>query len=318
MKQDLILFVGDVDISVSNAACYFDPKSVLIDSSVISNLPHIQVGYISIGDNTVEDFVYALTLAKEIYYIEPGVWSSPDTKLLTEIWLRYFSHQKTVHNFLKSSDTNSSSLVDQRKTDSKQLWNAGCSFTFGCGIDLDKRYGDVISKEMRLPISFLAAPGSSISWASDQIIRSDIRKDDIVIWGITGVGRIPFYNDKEPIHINTSNFSDYQNLIGTIVGKNVLVSDHILQTEINAIDRVINFSKKIGFNLVLTQFPLSYQTHEHRMLDYLSNFSFFISCYTNSNRKFLDYGDDDMHPGPLQHQQYADIILEYLKDENIS
>jgi hypothetical protein len=51
---------------------------------------------------------------------------------------------------------------------------------------------------------------------------------------------------------------------------------------------------------------------------YLSQFDFVVNTYIEGEEKFIDCGSDNLHPGPKQHQYYANLILEYLKNENIS
>ena len=55
--------------------------------------------------------------------------------------------------------------------------------------------------KLNLPVSTLAQGGTSIFWAADQILRSDIRKDDIVIFMLTSTHRFPYYTNSQLKHI---------------------------------------------------------------------------------------------------------------------
>lgn len=313
----MILFVGNTDDYLREYAKKIHANSVRIEQNNLDQIDSIEAGYISLGDHNLKDFITVMEKSSEIYYVPVTTWQHETTKKCTETWLNYFSHRKPVYNLSKNDLNSSSELVDGRKTESRQIWNAGCSITWGLGVNPNQRYGNLISKQLDLPISILAEVGSSISWASDQLIRSDIRKDDIVIWGLTGVNRLTVYHDGNTLHVNEPKFKKYSDILDSLVNKNILVSDHILQTEINAIDRVVKLSEKIGFKLILTLFSLNIIEHELKILEYLTKFKFFVSCFTDSNAPYIDYAID-RHPGPLQHKKYADILLDYIKNENIS
>ena len=87
---------------------------------------------------------------------------------------------KTDFNFLKNTRTNNSPV----------LWTAGCSVTYGTGVEYSSRWGSLLASYLNLPEVTLSQGGSSIFWAADQLLRSDIRPGDIVVWGLTNVPRI--------------------------------------------------------------------------------------------------------------------------------
>jgi hypothetical protein len=63
------LFVGNTDLLLSIEAKKFNPDAKLIEKIDIANLDNIKVGYISLGDHSINDFLTALELASELYYI---------------------------------------------------------------------------------------------------------------------------------------------------------------------------------------------------------------------------------------------------------
>ena len=316
-KKSLILFVGNVDISLRDAAKQYNPTAELIKSNNLSTLDQLTVGYVSIGDHTVDDFVTILDQATEIYYVPSIRWHSDNTQKQTEFYLRLASHRIPVYNIDKIPSNPMLYLADSRKTEGSQLWAVGCSYTVGIGVEKHQTYGAVISNKLNLPLSILAESGTSVSWAADQILRSDIRKDDIVVWGLTGMSRFPFYQDGQVAHV-LPNFYQRFPKFNQIINEEILVSDHILYTAITSIQQVVEHSRNIGYKLVVTQFPLNAGEHELHMLHYLSQFKFFVHSYKNADNPLIDCGTDKTHPGPLQHQHYANIILENLSNENLS
>jgi hypothetical protein len=74
------------------------------------------------------------------------------------------------------------------------------------------------------------------------------------------------------------------------------------------VHQVVNFCKKISAQLILLPIICSEQLqlrihglHEYHQLPYRT--------------QFLDLGTDNMHPGPAQHQEWADIVCQTLLDK---
>jgi hypothetical protein len=315
----LILFVGNIDNSPALAAKQYDDSAISIFTDNLKDLEKIKVGYVSIGDHQLKDFINILDYASEIHYVHSDTWGDINTKLNTECYLKYFSHRKPVYNFTKDLYSVDSAemleLVDSRRHNDQQLWVAGDSFTVGTPwVNPDQIYGHLLSKNLNLPVSYLASIGSSISWAADQILRSDIRKDDIVVFMLTSVSRFPYFSIDGLHHINRTWYPKFKN----IVSEQILTSPHLRYLACRSIDQVITDANKVGYKLVITKTPLDVEENEFFILNYLSNFDCFVHNYSDGTDGLIDYGNDGLHPGPIQHKQYADIILRHLKNENLS
>lgn len=315
--QSLTLFVGNTDDSLSNYAKNYSKSAVLIEPKDIKNLTNISIGYISIGDHSIEDFLTALEYASEIYYVPTNTWDTEQTKKQTEFQLRMVARRIPVHNLDLIKEDHMLTLTDVRKTENSQLWAVGCSITYGVGVDYTETYGYLLSQSLGMPLGLLAEPGSSITWAADQILRSDIRKDDIVVWGLTGISRFPHYQDGKIMHILAGHYEGTPQF-NKLINQRILLSDHMLYLAYTAISKVVIHSRLIGYKLVLTQFPLNVGDYDLYMLHFLSQFDFFVPTYINAGDKMLDIGSDDKHPGPLQHKHYATLINNYFKNENLS
>lgn len=323
----LILYVGDNTDSVAIAAKDSDKLAYLIDFTNC-NIQHSGTCYTSLADLPgLPEFAKLFKDADKIIYIQPTQWSdSENTKknqISAQYWTEYFlnvflmDRTKTIvncPNFNNGVDYQSMiELVDFRKSVDKQLWIAGCSITYGTGVSTDQRYASIIADKLEMPISLLAFPGSSLLWAADQILRSDIREGDIVIWGMTESVRFPYYNGKvnEIQHVNSSS---YLYLNQTTISPDFLLSQTSLYLGITSILQVINFCSKINVKLVLADLLVPpdlaiYLNKKFRNYIHLNNF-FGVNI---NNIQFNDYGDDKLHPGPLVHQQFAEKILEKIK-----
>ena len=164
-----------------------------------------------------------------------------------------------------------------------------------------------------MPVSFLTESGSSIMWAADQILRSDIRPGDIVIWGLTRCCRFPYYDNKV-LHI-LSRYYEYYPEFNNIININRLDEPNMIYRSVTKILQVVNFCKKAGAKLILAGVLV-----DNDFLPYLIGLDEYLHCSgtsTNLERtspEFIDYGIDNEHPGPLTHRMYADKILSFIKN----
>lgn len=316
----LKLFVGDNTQELADYAnLHFN--SVLITSSnykqiIKQSMTQDIVGHTSFSDldkitKTKSPFHTLLLAADSIEYCPPEKWSDhSDTYQL-------HSMQRTTEYFLYNvnrinnnvtglildqwtDQPNYLNLVDTRKTVKKNLWISGCSISHGVGVNHNQRYGQLLADSLQLPISWLTSPASSIEWAADQILRSDIQKNDILVWGLTSEYRACEWKDGKPYHINTHSFEASE------TGSLSMVSEeNRLYKALIAINQVENFCDKIGAQFIA--FPIicteSLRLHLSKNKSYLEN---------DYQLGFCDYGSDGIHPGPLQHEKYCNFLRQSI------
>lgn len=342
--RTLTLFVGNNDSTVADAAKLHDSSAYLIDFSNC-NSHHTGTCYTSLADMpSKNEFIELFRQAETIIYIPSDNWSDTSyttanrwtkskkipqyqSKMqhTTERLLQLFSlsrYTKIINcpaitaweSITESASQTMLELMDHRKTDNPQLWVAGCSFTYGVGVEIEERYANLLANSLQLPVSVIADVASSITWAASQILRSDIRKDDIVVWGITDICRYPYYlkeeNIIEHIHINTYKwFPEFHKKMSVMY----LDDPTLLYNAISAIYQVINFCNKIGAKLVLAGLLVSSELGE-----YLNNNTpNYIHLSHRDNVvvvDYIDYAKNNQHPGPISHQWFADNILTLLKE----
>jgi hypothetical protein len=285
----------------------------------------------NIGYSGIEEFydktkfLKLLFSVKEIFYISDNNatgdfdYRNPTMNMrgLTEYFLLIVKEEGIkINNFIPLGTQNviedlnvMLSLIDYRKPDNgPQLWCVGCSVTVGYGVDQTQRYSNLISKKLNLPLNLLAHHGSSIPWASDQILRSDIRNNDLVIWGITTKNRINYFHNGEIIHLHPLTINHPSRRSLSDVSKHLLTDEDFLSyTNLTSIDRVVKFCKKIGAKLLL----VGIMPTDSDFL-FLRKFQEYYH-YPYPTQKFKDLGYDGGHPGPLQHQEYAEKILSLLE-----
>jgi hypothetical protein len=323
MKK-ITLFVGDCDTTIAKISQQFDNRAVLIDCTnykkILENNNSEFTGYTSLAEfpNDRLTFYNVLTAADSIRYCPPTQWS--DNKIFdieypelsmqgTTEWFLY-TINKVKNNVIGLDLPNVidcySELENQRQSADQQLWAVGCSTTAGVGVEPSECYGNILNKSLNLPISFLARRSTSISWAADQILRSDIRANDIVIWGLTSENRVTLWDDLEnkPVHVaSTSNTK----IFSTDVINRLLAHKTNFFVAVQKILEVVNFCNKLKIKLLIINIHSSnsLNLHLHTIKEFFP--------YIYPADKFIDTGTDNQHPGPLQHQAYADFCHSALK-----
>lgn len=304
----ITFFVGDGGLELSLKAKTMDSSAQLLTEDTCNDI-NPGVYYISLGDfSNDKEFVSALRKADWLIYSPPVVWDNADMQYWTEYHLLRLKNITQVTGLDVGIPVDKNvmlELADNRKTEDRQLWSVGCSVTHGQGVTTTQRYGQLIADYMQLPASFLTCSGSSITWAADQILRSDIRKNDIVIWGLPNWGRIPYYDSTTKIvkHVTPWYYDQYPNFI-TVISPDRLSDHDLLYQSITSIYQVINFCNKIEAKLIIAGLLI-----DNDFISYTTNIPNYIHLFDT----FIDVGNDNKHPGPLTHKWYSEEIINGFK-----
>ena len=313
----ITIYLGDVSAYLGQHAITADPNACLITAKDYKNLKP-GTYYTSLGDlNNLLILGKVLQQANRIVYSPPlGKWSDSffgksQMQTWTEDYLNIFKFRCNVENYAnKTAFDQILRLADTRKTDAAQLWIAGCSISHGVGVTDSTRYGQLLANQLNSKVSFLTHAGSSISWAADQILRSDIRSNDTVVWGLTGYARTVEFDNNNFRYITLNSKEVIQPY-----HMEYLASDQVLYHSVTGVHQVINFCKKTNAKLILASLL------DDHVVNYLQDFSNLVVLYGLWGRelddKFMDLGTDTekTHPGAKTHEFYADQI--YQKIQNL-
>ena len=317
--MSLTLFVGSNDPNLAKAAQSADSSAYLIDQTN-QHQNHSGVCYTSISDlETLSDFASLLRQADNIIYVPDPSWvAGQKVKQYSErYWVEQYLYtfsldkSKKIVNcpipYLPTNDDLMLVINAQRKNNGPHLWVSGCSTTFGVGVNIHERYANILAEKLNLPLCMLATSGASVAYAADQILRSDIQKGDLVVLGITNHQRKTYYYEEnsEIIHITVTNFKEQNRKID-------LTDPTLLYDSITAVHRVLNFCHKINAKLILVGIH-----PDNEFSAYLKNIPSYVHAngfYGVDTDRFKDFGDDNLHAGPLMHQLYAEKILNKLKE----
>jgi hypothetical protein len=312
----ITVFVGDSDGSIVQAAQKHNANAYLVDHKnyqkfLDTTFHHDVTVYTAHSDlpkitNDRAVLYEILNKADIIHYAPPKSWSDQATdtychtsqqSLTLYFLLLINSIKKNVVNLDVAAyqKNNYVLLKDTRHSDKKTLWSAGCSIAFGHGVNKSQRYANLISKATGLELVDLSLGGSGIEYSADQILRSDIRQHDVVIWGITEETRFPEWD------------SNKQCVVPGNRSATTLTETRIYKSTIS-VNQVANFCNKIGANLIMI--PIICSENFCLLLSGLSDF-YQLPYQT----KFVDFGTDGLHPGSMQHQKYADFLLNIIKNK---
>jgi hypothetical protein len=172
-------------------------------------------------------------------------------------------------------------------------------------------------------------------------LRSDIKKGDIVLWGLTSINRFQIYRNRLEAAVSNSTFSkehvDLRNrIIDAAKNKNVkslykrlhalaeqlpehdkkelelnLISEDRLMQAVKSIFQVISFCKKLDVKLIIFLHKMSTYEFEYFLMKYISLLDNFVHI-----SPMVDYGNTNTeHPGPLTHQLWANELIAFAKEK---
>jgi len=294
-------------------------NSILVDSNnlrkIIDKLEAVNC-HTSVEDLNCENISLACNNASEIILID----INENTNITHNNFFSYgrlFNELRRHENKIKNFSWNKKFdyLKNTRLDNYPVLWTAGCSITEGYGVDHNERWGKLLSSYLNLPEITLSKKGSSIFWSADQILRSDIREGDTVVWGLTNIPRVEVANDW---NFDSITISNYLNIKKEYQYWNIeyFESESQVLMALRNILQVVNFCKKVKSTLYLANlFDLAW------LGVMLSKFENFIDLtqdlvINGTAMEFIDLGSDNLHPGPMQHWQYATKIYNFIKEKS--
>jgi hypothetical protein len=331
------VYVGSTDMYLSHAVAKQDSEAVLCNSTefikIKKHKASSNVFYTAIGDVSLDEAYELLGMATEIVYINPPIpWQDQESKTQTMELLNYYL-DKVIEG---SQDVDRHRLyfkqllsVEESRTNaSTHLFVAGCSVARGMFVEPQESFGHLIAQELGMPLVNLAHSGGSISWSADQILRSDIRAGDVVIWALSGIHRVTWLqtvHDRgiellDSVFCNpSSDVKRYRNRIKdnnfeTVQQLMTAGEQHQLLTAIKTIMQVKNFCNKIGAQLLFAPLPYSGKQNIATLRDVFSKVDDWvdIDCFDMDAPYWTDFGSDGKHPGPVSHGQIANAFIRVL------
>jgi hypothetical protein len=161
---------------------------------------------------------------------------------------------------------------------------------------------------LELPYCDLADVATSISWSADQILRSDLKTGDIIVWGLTSINRKVYYNKDQHLFVTAGALGELVEPEKSYFSK-LLLDDNIAFEAVQAVKQVINVCTKLNCNLVIfAHNHLSLSSHQNVLKDYLE----LESCYLHISN-FCDTAPlSENHPGPQTNKKWSEEIFSFI------
>jgi hypothetical protein len=332
----ITVFFGDVSEYTANVAQQYDAGATLLEAPNVEQflLDSDITVYTSLGD--LENYSQALRVlehADEIHYVPQNTWSdnkkidytnhTASTQGLTEQILTWFSKNKNnVYNLDISNYQQEAmlDLLDGRKDSTQpQLWTFGASYMTGSHGVNNNMWPCLLAEQLEMPLNNLSANSASVEKLADQILRSDIQENDIVILSINTEDRNVFWDHVEQKTFmlcpswaeepNTQRSIKNIDLPTWRLEKFLWGHDTCFYNTLVKIHQVLNFCRKVRAKVLL--FGVFFTDRMHMALCKIPEYySYSPGIDTN---KFIDYADDNKHPGIQQHKLYTNFLYEKLQ-----
>jgi hypothetical protein len=225
---------------------------------------------------------------------------------------KYYYYKTKNFSWIENLPTMFDKVNDTHKSSKSPLWVAGCSISAGESVHDKEKFATILADKLDLNLVSLAQSRSSVTFQADQILRSDIKRNDFVVWGITNYARVDYAIGLDWKSVPASQLK-FNNLTWKYWTYDYFDSFTRSFECIKSIQHVNNFCTKIGANLILVN--LLDNTWSNLIFSKLPNY-LDLTVLQNKNSKFnyIDFGWDNDHPGPKQHAEYASKIYQFIKE----
>jgi len=295
MLKTLYIFEPTVNFNL------IESSSILLtrcDSELTHNKYHT-----SLGDMTSQEICSIVDQFDLISFVEDGFNKSSTIYKETLLLLNFLQHRHTVVNFTKDNVINfiNADEITQRPT-SPVLWVFGCSHSHGEGLDsFEQCYSSILSKELNLPLKSITKSGSSLGWSFRHMMQANIQPDDLVIWQLTTPERFT----------KATNFTgEYKEILlkNASMEEVLFWSDlQLFYNHINYLNIGLKFLRNLKVKSIITSLDNISNLYYQCLMEYTKHPEY---CYLPGYN--VDIGNDNIHFGPLSHQNLANGILKFL------
>lgn len=254
----------------------------------------------SLGDLTIHELLSIVHNFNSIEYVDNNFIKDEEITIDTLNFLSYVNTSMRVNNFLDAEVLSFAEHPDI-KSDYKTstLWVYGCSHSHGTGLNHNsKPYGIHLAEGLNLPLKLITKPGSSTHWSLRQLINSNLKKTDIVVWQITNPYRLSYFNGKQVTEVVLS-YCNNRTLIETYK------DEQCFFLQMSYVNIGVQYLRSIGVKFIVVSVDSRDMKFNHAYSKYPEFY-----CATNFA---VDRGSDNLHFGPLSHKNLANVLLSRIQ-----
>lgn len=286
----------------------FDVSQIIPNSILLSDyqqkLSNEQY-HTSLGDLTDAEILSVAKQFDEVHFLPQGFDLNSSVYKETTILLTVLSHRLPVIGFWPLPLEKHLNFDVESQSSSPKLWVFGCSHSHGVGLlPGQKRYSDILSEQMNLPLVSITKPGSSTQWSLRHIVNANFSKDDTVIWQITTPNRLT-WGDPKPAEVMLSRSKNRQ--LVDLWSKPQTYFYHL-----SLINTGVQYLRSQNVKFTMTSIENEASYHSSDFYSYITEYVKYPEyCYCSNWMQ--DFGSDNGHAGPLSHQTLAKHILDHVK-----
>jgi len=292
VKKIKNLLVGDgSEKNCQIASSLFHDDAIhLLDNTNFNNIDPTLSYHTSLKDLDIENLLTAIDISSNVQF---GVFEF-FANYIEELLINSLLYEKNVlayNNLLGDS-------IDLNKNEIVFL---GCSHTQGGAIEKNQRFSYLVSQHLGLEERNLAVGATGLWQMHNTFFRCNFNKNQKVVLQLSDPYRFNYFKNQTIVKESFKN-SDDKKLVLTY-------QDGILSyQEYSLLNSIISSSKKQQIDLVCfrmsNELPVEYNHTDYLMASTGKYFAV---------GKWLDYGTDNQHSGPLTHKKIASIIVKKFK-----
>jgi hypothetical protein len=188
------------------------------------------------------------------------------------------------------------------REDKPTLWVFGCSHSFGIGLRKDeKNYGTLLSEKLSMPLKLVARSGTSTHFSLRHLVNANLNENDIVVWQITTAERFS-YKEQNIVSERFLSIRPKQKFI------DFFTDEQLYFQQLSFLNIGINYLRATKVKFVITSIISKHLPADELLNEYVKYPEY---CYTPNFQ--VDYGTDNLHAGPISHQNICNSLYNHIQ-----
>jgi hypothetical protein len=194
-----------------------------------------------------------------------------------------------------------------RQYNTPTVWVFGCSVAHGIGLDNPQTqvFGQLVADSLGMNYQAVTRPGSSAHWSLTHLLHANINPDDLIVWSVTYPERFRWaksYDQIDDHGVNRALMIKPEHLRWFTDSQLYFLHQDIINTG-------VRYLTATQSRFVFTTF-IEASPYKDLIEKNLTNYKQW--CQIGGWNDY-DFGNDQRHPGPIGHQEFAKSIINHTK-----